>query len=42
MRSSPLFRYALETGYTLTLVRGVAPKEVMEAEPQGTGLHSMP
>ncbi|MFF1746189.1 DUF6461 domain-containing protein [Streptomyces mirabilis] len=39
IRSSPLFRYALETGYTLTLVRGVAPKEVlqvMEAEPQGT------
>ncbi|MFD7472862.1 DUF6461 domain-containing protein [Streptomyces sp. NPDC059837] len=39
IRSSPLFRYALETGYTLTLVRGVAPREVlrvMEAEPQGT------
>ncbi|WP_329202144.1 DUF6461 domain-containing protein [Streptomyces sp. NBC_01435] len=39
IRSSPSFRYALETGYTLTLVRGVAPEEVlrvMEAEPQGT------
>lgn len=37
--SSPLFRYALETGYTLALVRGVAPTEAlqsMEAEPQGT------
>ena len=29
IRSSPLFRYALETGYTLTLVRGVAPREVL-------------
>ncbi|MFC4504921.1 MULTISPECIES: DUF6461 domain-containing protein [Streptomyces] len=39
IRSSPLFRSALETGYTLSLVRGVAPGEVlrvMEAEPQGT------
>ncbi|MEU4493815.1 DUF6461 domain-containing protein [Streptomyces sp. NPDC023998] len=39
IRSSPLFRHALETGYTLTLVRGVAPGDVlrvMEAEPQGT------
>ncbi|GAA2451617.1 hypothetical protein GCM10010433_62110 [Streptomyces pulveraceus] len=39
IRSSPLFRHALETGYTLTLVRGAAPVEVlrvMEAEPQGT------
>ncbi|MCF3131192.1 DUF6461 domain-containing protein [Streptomyces olivochromogenes] len=39
IRSSPLLRYALETGYTLTLVRGVAPTEVlrvMQAEPQGT------
>ncbi|GAB2814504.1 hypothetical protein GCM10027073_53200 [Streptomyces chlorus] len=37
--SSPFFRYALEAGYTLTLVRGVAPGEVlrvMEAEPRGT------
>ncbi|AVZ76651.1 hypothetical protein SLUN_35020 [Streptomyces lunaelactis] len=39
IRSSPLFRHALETGYTLTLVRGVTPVDVlrvMEAEPQGT------
>lgn len=39
IRSSPLFGYALECGYTLTLVRGVTPGEVlrvMEAEPQGT------
>ncbi|MFB7575391.1 DUF6461 domain-containing protein [Streptomyces sp. NPDC056165] len=39
IRSSQFFRYALEAGYTLTLVRGVAPGEVlrvMEAEPQGT------
>ncbi|MEW2496299.1 DUF6461 domain-containing protein [Streptomyces nodosus] len=39
IRSSPLLGYALETGYTLTLVRGVAPRNVlrvMEAEPQGT------
>ncbi|MFD4507021.1 DUF6461 domain-containing protein [Streptomyces sp. NPDC058457] len=38
-RSSRLFRYALEAGYTLTLVRGVAPREVLQvmtAEPQGT------
>lgn len=38
IRSSRLFRYALESGYTLTLVRGVALAEVlrvMEAEPQG-------
>lgn len=34
-----MFRYALEAGYTLTLVRGVAPREVlrvMAAEPQGS------
>ncbi len=39
IRTSPVFRHALETGYTLALVRGVAPGEVlrvMEAEPQGT------
>ncbi|MFJ3825865.1 DUF6461 domain-containing protein [Streptomyces nodosus] len=39
IRSSPLLDHALETGYTLTLVRGVAPRDVlrvMEAEPQGT------
>jgi hypothetical protein len=38
IRSSLVFRHALETGYTLTLVRGVAPGDVlrvMEAEPQG-------
>lgn len=38
IRSSPLFRLALEAGYSLILVRGVAPGEVlrvMEAEPQG-------
>ncbi|MFD4523454.1 DUF6461 domain-containing protein [Streptomyces sp. NPDC058470] len=38
IRSSPLFRHALEAGYTLTLVRDVAPGavlRVMEAEPQG-------
>ncbi|MQY34000.1 hypothetical protein SRB17_19660 [Streptomyces sp. RB17] len=38
IRSSALFRHTLETGYTLTLVRGVAPSRVlrvMEAEPQG-------
>lgn len=27
IRSSPLFRHALETGYTLTVVRGVTPDE---------------
>ncbi|MEU1199173.1 DUF6461 domain-containing protein [Streptomyces sp. NPDC005813] len=35
--SSSLFRYALETGYTLVLVRGVPPEEVLTAagaEPQ--------
>ncbi|MEV6510183.1 DUF6461 domain-containing protein [Streptomyces sp. NPDC051642] len=39
IRSSPLFDCALEIGYTLSLVRGVAPREVlrvMEAEPQGS------
>ena len=39
IRSSSVFRYALETGYTLTLVRGVAPGEVlrvMDAQPRGT------
>lgn len=39
IRSARLFRYALGVGYTLTLVRGVAPSEVlrvMEADPQGT------
>ncbi|MFE9881518.1 DUF6461 domain-containing protein [Streptomyces sp. NPDC005784] len=39
IRSSPLFGHALDVGYTLALVRGVVPGEVlrvMEAEPQGT------
>ncbi|WP_328685288.1 DUF6461 domain-containing protein [Streptomyces sp. NBC_00343] len=39
IRSSRLFDCALEIGYTLSLVRGVAPREVlrvMEAEPQGS------
>ncbi|WP_093627009.1 DUF6461 domain-containing protein [Streptomyces sp. 3213.3] len=39
IRSSRWFGYAQEVGYTLTLVRGVAPSEVlrvMEAEPRGT------
>ncbi|MFI6493823.1 DUF6461 domain-containing protein [Streptomyces sp. NPDC050564] len=36
--SSSLFRYALEAGYTLTLVRGVSPAELLRAagaEPRG-------
>ena len=36
--SSSLFRYALEAGYTLTLVRGVSPAALLglvEAEPRG-------
>ncbi|MEU9371976.1 DUF6461 domain-containing protein [Streptomyces avermitilis] len=39
IRTSRLFRYALEVGYTLTLVRGVTPEDVlrvMGADPQGT------
>lgn len=39
IRSSPVFRHALEGGYGLTLVRGVVPGDVlraMGAEPQGT------
>ncbi|MCG0283722.1 DUF6461 domain-containing protein [Streptomyces sp. PSAA01] len=39
IRSSPLFRNAIEGGYGLTLVRGVVPGDVlraMGAEPQGT------
>ncbi|MFF8431242.1 DUF6461 domain-containing protein [Streptomyces sp. NPDC016566] len=39
IRSSSWFGYALDTGYTLTLVRGVTPADVhrvMAAEPQGT------
>ncbi|MER6689483.1 DUF6461 domain-containing protein [Streptomyces minutiscleroticus] len=40
IRTSPLFRSMMESGYTLTLVRGRTPREVlraMEAEPRGTG-----
>ncbi|MEU9979445.1 DUF6461 domain-containing protein [Streptomyces sp. NPDC051014] len=40
IRTSPLFRHMMESGYTLTLVRGRSPQEVlrvMEAEPRGTG-----
>ncbi|MGW4985849.1 DUF6461 domain-containing protein, partial [Streptomyces mirabilis] len=40
IRTSPLFRHMLESGYTLTLIRGRTPREVlraMEAEPRGTG-----
>lgn len=39
VRESSWFRYAMDVGYTLTLVRGVAAAEVlrvMGAEPQGT------
>ncbi|WP_329373323.1 DUF6461 domain-containing protein [Streptomyces sp. NBC_00669] len=39
IHSSPLFGHALECGYSLALVRGVPPEEVlrvMGAEPQGT------
>ncbi|MFJ7201710.1 MULTISPECIES: DUF6461 domain-containing protein [unclassified Streptomyces] len=40
IRTSPLFRHAMESGYTLTLIQGRSPHEVlraMEAEPRGTG-----
>src|SRR4051794_6582045 len=40
IRTSPLFRRMMESGYTLTLIRGRSPHEVlraMEAEPRGTG-----
>ncbi|MFJ6797317.1 DUF6461 domain-containing protein [Streptomyces sp. NPDC091268] len=40
IRTSPLFRHMVESGYTLTLIRGRTPREVlraMEAEPRGTG-----
>src|ERR1044072_8544857 len=39
IRTSPLFRHAMESGYTLTLIRGRTPREVlraMEAESRGT------
>ncbi|MFD6529359.1 DUF6461 domain-containing protein [Streptomyces sp. NPDC060184] len=40
IRNSPLFDQLLEWGYTLTLIRGRSPHEVLravEAEPRGTG-----
>ncbi|MGW9448722.1 DUF6461 domain-containing protein [Streptomyces sp. NPDC055632] len=40
IRTSSLFRHMMESGYTLTLIRGRSPQEVlraMEAEPRGTG-----
>ncbi|NEA62087.1 DUF6461 domain-containing protein [Streptomyces sp. SID12488] len=40
IRTSPLFRHMTESGYTLTLIRGRTPREVlraMEAERRGTG-----
>ncbi|MET9347613.1 DUF6461 domain-containing protein [Streptomyces termitum] len=40
IRTSPFFRHAVGAGYTLTLIRGRSPHEVlraMEAEPCGTG-----
>ncbi|MET9591905.1 DUF6461 domain-containing protein [Streptomyces sp. NPDC006516] len=40
IRTSPLFRHAMESGYTLTLIQGRSPHEVlraMGAEPRGSG-----
>jgi hypothetical protein len=40
IRTSSLFRHMMESGYTLTLIRGRTPREVlraMEVEPRGTG-----
>ncbi|KJK42734.1 DUF6461 domain-containing protein [Streptomyces sp. NRRL F-4428] len=40
IRTSPLFHHMRESGYSVTLVRGRSPQEVlhaMEAEPRGTG-----
>lgn len=40
IRTSPLFRHMTESGYTLTLIRGRSPQEVlhaMEGESRGTG-----
>ncbi|MER8185247.1 DUF6461 domain-containing protein [Kitasatospora sp. NPDC094015] len=40
IRTSPLFRHMMGNGYTVTLVRGRSPQEVlgaMAAEPRGTG-----
>ncbi len=40
IRTSQVFRHGMESGYTLTLIRGRAPREAlraMGAEPRGTG-----
>ncbi|MGW1543952.1 DUF6461 domain-containing protein [Streptomyces sp. NPDC002309] len=40
IRTSPLFGHAMASGYTLTLIRGRSPREVlreMDAESRGTG-----
>ncbi|MGW6962227.1 DUF6461 domain-containing protein [Streptomyces chartreusis] len=40
IRTSPLFRHMMESGYTVTLIRGRTAREVlraMEAEPRGSG-----
>ncbi|WP_405452377.1 DUF6461 domain-containing protein [Streptomyces achromogenes] len=40
IRTSPLFRHMMESGYTLTLIRGRSPQETlraMGAEPRGAG-----
>ncbi|MFJ9118988.1 DUF6461 domain-containing protein [Streptomyces sp. NPDC102394] len=40
IRTSPLFLHMMESGYSLTLIRGWAPNDVlhaMQAEPRGTG-----
>ncbi len=40
IRTLPLFRHAMDSGFTLTLIRGRTPREVlraMAAEPRGTG-----
>ncbi|MFD8261925.1 DUF6461 domain-containing protein [Streptomyces griseoluteus] len=40
IRTSPLFHHMMESGYTLTLIRGRSPQDVlraMGAEPRGTG-----
>ncbi|MDN3258606.1 DUF6461 domain-containing protein [Streptomyces sp. CSDS2] len=40
VRTSPLFRQMMESGYTLTLIQGRSPQEVLravQAEPRGTG-----
>ncbi|MEU3843659.1 DUF6461 domain-containing protein [Streptomyces sp. NPDC028635] len=40
IRTSPLFRHMMDIGYSLTLIRGTSPQEVLralEAEPRGVG-----